>query len=75
MSISVLTLLILVCISPVYALCMERNTEIIALVKNDTTLTLILRHSRTGTVWFYTSISNKTKTVHKIINKGLKTYV
>jgi len=43
-------------------------------------LTLILPRSRTGTVWFYTSTSKKrasstTKTVHKVINKGLKTYV
>jgi len=38
-------------------------------------LTLILPRSRTGTVWFYTSTSNMTKTVHKVINKGLKTYV
>jgi len=42
-------------------------------------LTLILRRSRTGTVWFYTSTSNKRaappKIVHKVINKGLKTYV
>jgi len=33
----------------------------------------------TGTVWFYTSTSNKRaarpKTVHKVISKGLKTYV
>ena len=38
-------------------------------------LTLILPRSRTGTVWFYTSTSSTTKTVHKVINKGLKTYV
>jgi len=40
-------------------------------------LTLILRRSHTGTVWFYTSTSNKraAQTVHKVINKGLKTYV
>ena len=40
-------------------------------------LTLILRRSRTGTVWFYTSTqeSSTTKTVHKVINKGLKAYV
>ena len=43
-------------------------------------LTLILPRSRTGTVWFYTSTSQQqesstTKTVHKVINKGLKTYV
>jgi len=34
------------------------------------TLTLILRRSRTGTVWFYTSTSNE-----QVINKRLKTYV
>ena len=43
------------------------------------TLTLILRRSRTGTVWFYTSTSNKRaarpKLYTKIINKGLKAYV
>jgi len=42
-----------------------------------TDLTLILRRSRTGTEWFYTSTSNKRaarlKTIHKVINKGLKT--
>ena len=41
-------------------------------------LTLILRRSRTGTVWFYTSTSNKRTAwpkLHKVINKGLKAYV
>jgi len=42
-------------------------------------LTLILRRPRTGTVWFYTSTlqqeSSTTKTVHKVINRGLKAYV
>jgi len=39
-------------------------------------LTLILQRSRTGTVWFYQQQeSSTTKTVHKVINKGLKTYV
>jgi len=41
-------------------------------------LTLSLWRSRTGTVWFYTyqqQESSTTKTVHKVINKGLKAYV
>ena len=42
----------------------------------NTILTLILRHSRTGTVWFYTSTSKQesstTKTVHKVITRDLK---
>jgi hypothetical protein len=41
-------------------------------------LTLILPRSRTGTVWFYTSTSNKRaarQKLYTVINKGLKTYV
>ena len=41
-------------------------------------LTLILRRSRTGTVWFYTSTSNKRAArpkLYTVINKGLKAYV
>ena len=41
-------------------------------------LTLILRRSRTGTVWFYTSTSNKRVArpkLYTVINKGLKAYV
>ena len=34
-------------------------------------LTLILRHSRTGTVWFYTSISNKRAARPKLYTKSL----
>ena len=46
---------------------------------NWTKLTLILWRSRTGTVWFYTSTSNKwaarPKLYTRVINKGLKAYV
>ena len=35
------------------------------------TLTLILRRSRTGTVWFYTSTSNKRATRPKLYTKSL----
>ena len=35
------------------------------------TLTLILRRSRTGTVWFYTSISNKIAARSKLYTKSL----
>ena len=56
-----------------------RSRSSLATINFGEFLTLILRRSRTGTVWFYTSTSNKraatTKTVHKVINKGLKTYV
>ena len=41
-------------------------------------LTLILPRSRTGTVWFYTSTSNKRAArpkLYTVINKGLKSYV
>ena len=34
-------------------------------------LTLILRRSRTGTVWFYTSTSNKTAAQPKLYTKSL----
>ena len=47
--------------------------------RNSGNLTLILRRSRTGTVWFYTSTSNKRaarpKLYTKVINKGLNAYV
>ena len=33
--------------------------EVMLLFKSSSILTLILQHSRTGTVWFYTSTSNK----------------
>jgi len=35
------------------------------------TLTLILRRSRTGTVWFYTSTSNKRAALPKLYTKSL----
>ena len=34
-------------------------------------LTLILRRSRTGTVWFYTSTSNKRAALPKLYTKSL----
>ena len=46
--------------------------------QNLRSLTLILRRSRTGTVWFYTSTSNKRAArpkLYTVVNKGLKTYV
>ena len=36
------------------------------------TLTLILRRSRTGTVWFYTSTSNKRAARPKLYTESLK---
>ena len=47
-------------------------------VRMNEILTLILPRSRTGTVWFYTSTSNKRAArpkLYTVINKGLKTYV
>ena len=38
---------------------------------NLSTLTLILRRSRTGTVWFYTSTSNKRAVRPKLYTKSL----
>jgi len=46
--------------------------------KEKSQLSLILPRSRMGTVCFYTSTSNKRAArpkLHKVINKGLKTYV
>ena len=40
-------------------------------VANDSDLTLILRRSRTGTVWFYTSTSNKRAARPKLYTKSL----
>ena len=37
----------------------------------QTTLSLILRRSRTGTVWFYTSTSNKRAARPKLYTKSL----
>ena len=37
----------------------------------SSTLTLILRRSRTGTVWFYTSTSNKRAARQKLYTKSL----
>ena len=41
------------------------------LVSGCGTLTLILRRSRTGTVWFYTSTSNKRAARSKLYTKSL----
>ena len=40
-------------------------------VKSQVKLTLILPRSRTGTVWFYTSISNKRAARPKLYTKSL----
>ena len=40
-------------------------------LEKETTITLILRRSRTGTVWFYTSTSNKTAARPKLYTKSL----
>ena len=39
--------------------------------KKGTQISLILRRSRTGTVWFYTSTSNKTAARPKLYTKSL----
>ena len=48
------------------------NTRTIKFMSvHDTTLTLILRRSRMGTVWFYTSTSNKRAARPKVYTKSL----
>ena len=41
------------------------------ILPTDNVLTLILRRSRTGTVWFYTSTSNKRAAQPKLYTKSL----
>ena len=48
-------------------------TAIVYLVPITDSLTLILRRSRTGTVWFYTSTSNKRTARPKLYTKSLTT--
>ena len=50
-----------------------RSPDVISMysVLHDATLTLILRRSRTGTVWFYTSTSNKRAARPKLYTKSL----
>ena len=47
------------------------NTDIIVFTASVYDLTLILRRSRTGTVWFCTSTSNKRAARPKLYTKSL----
>ena len=46
-------------------------TQFVAGVASSLSLTLILRRSRTGTVWFYTPTSNKRAARPKLYTKSL----
>ena len=49
----------------------EQNKKFLFFVGPESLLTLILRRSRTGTVWFYTSTSNKRAVRPKLYTKSL----
>ena len=55
----------------VYSLLILTRVLVLIFVNSNSLLTLILRRSRTGTVWFYTSTSNKRAARPKLYTKSL----